>query len=33
LDAQLQAIIEAGGWRASLEKRIAGLRSGESATV
>ena len=31
LDAQLQAIIEAGGWRANLEKRIARLRSGDSA--
>jgi 3-isopropylmalate/(R)-2-methylmalate dehydratase small subunit len=31
LDAQLQAIIEAGGWRANMEKRIAKLRSGDSA--
>ena len=30
LDPQLQAIIEAGGWHANLEKRIAKLRSGES---
>ena len=33
LDAQLQAIIEAGGWRAALEQRIARLRSGEPATA
>jgi 3-isopropylmalate dehydratase small subunit len=33
LDEQLQAIIEAGGWRANLEKRIANLRSGESAVA
>ena len=31
LDAQLQAIIEAGGWRANLEKRLANLRTGQSA--
>jgi len=31
LDPQLQAIIEAGGWSANLEKRLAKLRSGESA--
>jgi len=31
LDSQLQAIIEAGGWHANLENRIAKLRSGESA--
>lgn len=33
LDAQLQAIIEAGGWRAALEQRIARLRSSEPATA
>ena len=33
LDSQLQAIIEAGGWRANLEIRLAKLRSGDSATV
>jgi hypothetical protein len=33
LDAQLQAIIEAGGWHANLKKRIAKLRSGESAVA
>ncbi len=33
LDAQLQAIIEAGGWRAALEQRIARLRTGETATA
>ena len=31
LDPQLQAIIEAGGWSANLEIRLAKLRSGESA--
>lgn len=33
LDPQLQAIIEAGGWRANLENRIASLRSSDSVTV
>lgn len=33
LDAQLQTIIEAGGWRANLEQRLAKLRSGEPATA
>lgn len=32
LDAQLQAIIEAGGWRPALEQRLAKLRSAETAT-
>ena len=31
LDAQLQAIIEAGGWAPNLEKRLAKLRSNDSA--
>lgn len=33
LDAQLQAIIEIGGWRPALEKRIAKLSANETATA
>ena len=33
LDAQLRAIIAAGGWRANLEKRLARLRAGDPATA
>lgn len=33
LDAQLQTIIEAGGWAPNLEKRLANLRSNDSMTT